>query len=337
MALQITLPDRPSFVEDGIIIEITTTTTNVEAHYIILNIDVAGKTYSVKHPVIDGKAIFNIKDIVKDERIKLFDLNANLLSLNQLIIKWDVNAYEIYNYDNTPQNQTGTYSGVSFNGKKGIYSFSKFLTNYRYKIIDRNDFVLLYLFINNITTGPVNIFITFNDSHNTIINNSAIINYTAQILIKPDIIPADATSMSVQIEGLSETITFGIKDFKIIDKRTILYRNSFGAYDTLSLYAHYNESASYDYKTFNSYNQLYKYNISKNHKIEKATFITEQFDNIQDIVTVLDEIFTSEEVYLIDENYEAHPILILDKERDIVNSLENKYQFKLTYQIQENA
>ena len=337
MGLQITLPDRPSFVEDDIIIEVTTTTTNVEAHYIVLNVNVPGNTYSIKHPVISGKAIFNIKDIVKDERIKLFDLNADLLIQSQLHIYWIVNAYEIYNYDNTPQNQTGNYSGVSFNGKKGIYSLSRFLTNFRHKIIDRNDFVLLYFFSDYTGEGGTNLVISFNDTNNTVVEYNTQINSTAQILIKPDIIPEDATSMDMQIEGLSETITFGIKNFNIIDKRTILYRNSFGAYDTLTLYAHYNESANYDYKTFNSYNHTYKYNISKYHKIEKATFITEQFEDIKQVIAILDEIFTSEEVYLIDENYEAHPILILDKERDIVNSLDNKYQFKLTYQIQENA
>ena len=332
MSLTITMPNKPSFIKDGINISISTNTTGVEAHYIIVEIIVNSETITARQPVIEGKSIFNIAELINSKSDKIFDFNADEYSNSSNQINWRIIASEVYNYDSTLINTTPPYSGLSYRGTKGIHKNNKFLTNYRKKIIHRSECILLFFNINNPPKGDITAKISFNDIANTIRTHSIYASHCTQILIIPEKIPKTATEVVIEIENYSEQILFKISDFNIIDKETFVFLNSFGVYDTISFFAHKEIKDNYSFEIFRGINKEQKFNSLFQEEITKATYLLHnQFENDDEVIFNIREFYTSEEVYLVSKNNETIPIIITDNKRPIYDTQEQMYLLEITY------
>ena len=339
MSLTITIPNKQSFIKDDINIVVTTTTTGVEAHYIIIDIDVDSTIITAKHPVIDGSAVFNVAELINSKSDEIFHLDSSIFTNSTNNISWRIRSSEIYDFEETLHHTTAYVNSNSYRGSAGIYTPTKFLTNYRQKIIHRTEFVLLFFNFDTLAFEPKELIITFNNDPQTILTETLSTGLCVQVFIRPEYIPETATQMIVQITGYSERIVFEISDFNVIDKETFVYRNSFGVYDTISLYAHKNIQDNFSFETFISDDKNQKYNALYQEETSKATYLlNSQFENEKEAAYAIRELFLSEEVYLIEERnqskptiYNTIPILITDSKRIIESTQEQMFTLEITY------
>jgi len=335
MSLTLSIPASPTFVKDDINITVTTLTTGVIAHYIVLSVIIEGKTYALKHPVINGQASFNIADIINSKVDFTFDENVVVITKKTLFKIWSCFAYEIYNYDGENYNLTPeSVSQISFVGSSLNYSSTIFLTNYRERRINRNEFLLLFFNFPYEAPAPINVALKITYSDNTVqdyiteITNPGLI----QFYIKPENYPIDAKYMTIEIPNMSEVILVYIDDIPEIDKQTIIYRNSFGVYETISLLAHRTETVEYEFEQFESKLNKQKFNVTKTQKTEKATFLlNKQFQNDSEAALLFDELFMSEDVFLYENNI-LIPIIITDTKRIVEDTQNQNYRISINYE-----
>jgi len=101
MSLTITIPNKQSFIKDDINIVVTTTTTGVEAHYIVIDIDVDSTIITAKHPVIDGSAVFNVAELINSKSDEIFHLDSSIFTNSTNNISWRIRSSEIYDFEET--------------------------------------------------------------------------------------------------------------------------------------------------------------------------------------------------------------------------------------------
>ena len=351
MSLSLNIPTAPHFVKDGVIVTVTTTTTGVAAHYIVLEVwtQESNEWVSLKHPVIDSQAIFNIADIINNGNKEEFSFENKLTNYPQYI-SWKVKASEIY--DNSSE-LIGTITSNEYHAYKGSgigFSSSNFMSKLRNSIIHIDDVILLYANV----SGSVELTITYKDSDGDILNTESVntsIDKTAQILIQN---LENATRLiELQITSPAISLNKVIADFPIIDKKTILYRNSFGVYDLIYLYAHAEIEHGFNFETFNSLNGSIKYNSSYIEKTKKANYpLGIVFTDESSASEMLKELFLSEETYELnilpsEETYELNfsqifpavfitePIVILNGSRIVKNTLDQTYFLEVEYEKKE--
>lgn len=336
------MPITPSFVKDGVIITVETTTTEVSAHYIVLEIEVNGaETYTIKHPVINNFATFDVAEIINNEVSEAFDLEASYISAGSISTSWRVRASEIYNYDSTYKNTTSYSASHSYSGSGQNYNSNYFLTNLKPRRINRNEYTLLFFNLPEILLTPNReVVIMFNDESTTTISETVeILTKSVQILVPPSVIPDDATMMTVQITDYSELHLIYIDDINIIEKDIFIYKNQFGAYDILTFLAHSETKHLFNFETFQTTNSIKKYNSTYTEEKIKATYIlSSQFQDEASISDLLKEFFLSEEVYLMADDLSYQSVIILDSDRIVENTQEQDYKLSITYQkVQKNA
>ncbi len=332
MGLTIDMPKTPSFAKNGIIISVNTTITNVQTHYIILSVYVNSKKYELKHPVINKVAKFDIGKIIETNISKIFNLQENIVSDCPITISWSVRASETYN-NTHERNKTNFHYSYSYPGHADNFIKKIFLSNYNNRIINKDDFILLYLNTEEIKRRPSKLLIKFDDPDETkLIIPFVPNNNTIQVLIKPNLIPKNTNKIRIEVISYSETFKINIKNIQNIDKQIILFRNSFGVYDTISFLAHTKIEEKYAFDTIETKTELKKINTSVIQKTEKATLLLfNQFYDEKETSIRLKELFLSEEVYLVNNNYDVEPILINTKKRTIVNTLEETYTLEISY------